>query len=251
MILFISPKYGTRSDSVKLIEAARKRNIRTETLLNNWRGVNKAIYSDDEDTALYGEHPFCEFIAQEMQWNLYQNSLDWITKLPLTFIKRPIKYWTLEEVIEAENSGRCILGKRVLEPADEPCFMKGIHQTGFPKVPLDTPILVSLDQEWIAKFRFVVVNKKIVTSCCYQIHNVVNTPTIWGTNCEFDGMTPDRFMHTLLDTVNTAPGCVIDVGYLKNAGWAVLGTKPVWASELYGCDPKFFLDALFASCQRM
>jgi hypothetical protein len=250
MILFISPKYGSRSDSVRLIEAARRSGIKTETLLNSWENVSKTI-SRGEDAALYGEHAFCEFIAQEMQWNLYQNSLDWVAKLPLTFIKRSIKCVTLEEVIEMENSGRCILDKRVLEPADDPCFQKGIHQTRFPRVPLDTPILVSLDQEWTTKFRFVVVNNKIVTSCCYRMCGIYNIPTIWKTHCELDGMTPERFMHTLLDTVNVAPGCVIDVGYLKNAGWAVSGTKPIWAAELYGCEPRPFLDALFAACQRM
>ncbi len=250
MILFISPKYGSKSDSVRLIEAARRANIRTETLLNNWHNVSKTI-NQSERTALYGEHAFCEFVAQEMRWNLYQNSLDWITKLPLTFIKRSIQCVSLEEVIEMENSGRYVLGKRVLEPADDPCFHKGVHETNFPRVPLDTPILVSMNQEWEVKFRFVIANKKIATSCCYQMYGVYNSPSIWKAQVEIDGMTPDRFVHTLLDTVETAPGCVIDIGYLKNAGWAVSGAKPVWAAELYGCEPRPFVDALFAACVRM
>ena len=64
-------------------------------------------------------------------------------------------------------------------------------------------------------------------------------------------MTPQRFVDTLLDHVEVAPGCIIDVGYLKHAGWAVSGTKPIWSADLYGCNPNAFLDALFASCQRM
>lgn len=250
MILFISPKYGAKADSVRLIEAARKRNIRTETLLNSWNTANKEVLPGEE-VAVYGEHAFCEFIAQEMRWNLYQNSLDWIAQLPLTFTKRTIRYLTLEQVIATENSVRNILGQKVLEPADDPCFMKGIHETRFPKVPQDTPILVSMDHEWTMKYRYVIIDRKIATSCCYRVQGIYNEPAIWESRAVMDGITPESFVHTLLDNVNVAPSCVIDIGYLKNAGWAVSGTKPIWMAELYGCSPSRFLDALFASCKRL
>jgi len=245
MILFISPKYGSRADSVKLIEAARKHHIRTETLLNNW---NRVI-AVNEKTALYGERAFCEFMAQEMRWNLYQNSLNWIAGLPHAFIKRSIKYMSLEGLQKLTKSDNSICNKRILEPADEPLFSTGIY-TRLPRVPSDTPILVSSVCEWAAKFRFVIIDGKVATSCCFQIESIFNEPVIWQTNYERDGITADAFVHTLLNHVNTAPGCVIDVGYIKGSGWAVVGTQPIWSAELYGCRPTPFLNALFEACKQ-
>ena len=249
MILFISPKYGIRSDAVSLIQAARARGIRTETLLNNWRGIENLVGAD-ERVALYGEHPFCEFVAQEMRWNIYQNSLDWIARIPQHFRKRSIRYMTMEEVIDTEATNQSVLEKRILEPADEPCFQTAIYQSRFPRVPNDTPVLVSTDHEWTAKFRFVIVNKKIAARCCYRISNVVNTPTIWNTRFEYGGIDDVTFVENLLEQVNCAPGCVIDVGVIKDAGWAVASTRPIWTAELFGCNPAGFLDGLFAACKR-
>lgn len=249
MILFISPKYGTKADTVTLIQTARAKGIRTETLLNNWKGITDMV-APDERAALYGEHAFCEFVAQEMQWNLMQNSLDWVARIPQSFKKRSIRFMTFEEVIDVENNSQSILDKRILEPADEPCFQPAIYQTRFPKVPLDTPMLVSTDHEWVAKFRFIIVNKKIVTSCCYRILDTFNQPVIWQTRYQFADMDAVTFVETLLEQVNCAPGCVIDVGVIKNAGWAVVGTKPIWSAELFGCNPRGFIEALFASCKQ-
>lgn len=249
MILFISPKYGARADSVSLIQAARSRGIRTETLLNNWHGISQLI-GKDEKVALYGETAFCEFIAQEMQWELVQNSLDWVTRLPQSFLKRSVKYMTLEEVIDVENHSQSILDKRILQSADEPIFSSGIYQTRFPRVPLDTPMLVSTNLEWTAKFRFIIVNKKIVSSCCFQIKNVFNQPVIWKTRFEHDNVDAISFVQNLLEHVSCAPGCVIDVGYIQDVGWSVYNTQPIWTTELYGCDPRGVLQALFAACKQ-
>lgn len=249
MILYISPKYGCRPDTVRLIEAARKRNIHTETLLNRWNGQAPK----GEPLAFYGEHAFCEFMAQELRYNLHQNSLDWVAQLPHAFVKRSVKCISLKEVIELENTTQQILGKRILEPADDPCFLGGIHEDRFPRVPDKTPILVSTDHEWVAKYRMIIINGRIATRCCYRVDNIFNTPTIWGMEYEERGINSIAFTRALLSHTNTAPACVIDVGMMKglarNEGWAVCGTYPIWSSPVFGCDPSQFLDGLFEACQ--
>lgn len=257
MNLFISPNFGTKSDSVKLIEAARKRGIHTSTLLNTWDTEKEKVFEykkpSEEPSALYGEHAFCEFLAQEMHWNLYSNSLDWITKLPKEFVRRDVRYMTISEAIDLENESHSILGKQYIEPADDYCFHSGIYEK-FPSVPLDTPILVHSHVEWTTKFRFIIVNGKIETYCCYKVANVFNEPSIHGMSFTGNGTTAVSFISTLLNHFNTAPACVIDIGFIQrgsviDSGWAVCGTYPVWSSELYGCDPDKFLKALFVSCE--
>lgn len=249
MILFISPKFGARPDSTKLINAAHARGIHTYTFLNNWNG-HSSFFKTGDIGALYGEHAFCDFAAQELRWNLYQNSLDWISKLPHAFIKRSIKYMTMEEVIDLENAQQSVLDARILEPADEPCFPAQVYPARFPRVPLNTPVLVSTNCKWKVKYRYIIANNRIVTSCCYLVDTVFNEPVIWQMKYNENDTTADEFIKTLLNHVNCAPGCVVDVGIIEGAGWAICGTYPIWSSELYGCDPKGFLEALFAACKQ-
>jgi len=249
MILLISPRYGTRADTVKLIEAARVRGIKTQTLLNNW---NIDTLAPNEQCAVYGEQAFCEFVAQELRLNFYQNSLDWIARLPHAFVKRSIRYMRMREAIEIEENNHTILGRRLLEPADDIMdFDAGFYTKNFPFVPHNTNILVHSYHEWVAKFRFVVVNGKPVASCCYRLCDTFNLPAIWQVQYDTGGIDAKSFLDTLLDHVNCAPSCVIDVGYIKQTGWAVVSTLPIWSAELYGCSPNNFLDALFAANQRM
>lgn len=247
MKLFISPKYGYHSDSVRLIEAARAKNIETETLLNAWHGVSK----DKEPVALYGDHAFCEFVAQEMHWNLWQNSIDWITKIPNSFVKRDIVCCTLAELKDIQKTEQSILDCKWLEPADDPCFQPAIYTDYFPRVPEETPILASTVHEWVCKYRFVCIKGKIATSCCYRINKIFNTPNIWNTRYEGHGCTAESVMNTILNHFNTAPACVIDIGYIKEVGWSVISTQPIWAAEIYGCDASRFLDGLFYACQKL
>jgi hypothetical protein len=255
MMLFISSKYGGRVDSVKLIEAARSVGIRTTTLLNTWNTDNApGVYSGaHEHVAPYGEHAFCEFLAQEMRLNLYSNSLDWVARLPKPMVKRNIKCMSLGDITDIESERRGILGIKHLEPADDACFMPGVHSR-IPRAPRDTKVLVHDEVDWTVKYRFLIVNGRIESFCCFKLSAIFNNPSIHGTNFIGGSITAEAFMKTVLENHNTAPACIIDVGYIKpgvggsSGGWGVCGTYPVWSSELYGLDPLAFLRALFVSC---
>ncbi len=243
MILFISPSYALRPETNRLIMAANRRNIKVHKCFNSWKETDTSldVYGVG---APYGEQAFCEFIAQEMRWNLYQNSLDWLSKLPHTFVKRSIRYLTMDKVKDVERLKGSILDKRFLTPADEQSFTPGIWSDRFPPVGDDTPVNVSTVDQWAVKFRFVIMNGKPVSECCYYAYGTYNTLSIWHTEVNFNGTTARDFLNSLLDQTNSA-ACIIDIGYLQNAqGWAVIGTQPIWTAELYGCDEDKFLEAL-------
>lgn len=252
MLLLISAKYGTKPDAVKLIEAARARHADTITLLNNWEQTKESIsVSREQMVAPYGEHAFSEFVAQELNLNLFQNCLDWTPRLPHHFLKRTVRYMTLGDAYDIEAQQHSILGKRVLEPADEQCFTTGIYEESFPRVPKDTPILVHGDDEWVVKYRFIIINGQIASYCCYKVLNHFNTPTIWQNKYNHNGSTADGFVRTILNHFRVAPACVLDVGYIKDTGWSVWNTYPIWAADLYGCDPDAMLKGIFIACKQM
>lgn len=253
-MLFISPKFNAKSDVELIIGAARTKGIKTCTLLNSWDS-HKSVYSPNEPCALYGEHAFCEFAAQELRLNLYQNSLDWIVKLPHALVKRTIRHTTIGAAMKLDKTLHHILGKQFIEPANDACFPAAIYTDHFPAVPNETPILLSNYHKWTVKYRFIIANGNVTTACCYYLASagIFNKPTIWGMNytgTETNASAFD-FIQQVLTHINVAPGCVIDVGYVEHEGWAVCGTYPIWSAELYGCDPKGFLEALFAACKPM
>jgi hypothetical protein len=254
MLLLISPKYGTKPDAVALIKAARARGIEVETLLNSWSyAKQKATFGKTDGAAIapYGEHAFCEFIAQELRLNLFQNSLDWVSRIPDQLTKRTVKHMTLAEAIDIESNRNSIINKQVLEPADEPIFSTGIYDQRFPRVPEDTQIIVHEAVDWLVKYRFIIVNNKIESYCCYRVSHIFNEPSIWQNKFTGSNTTSDAFVRTVLNHCKVAPACVLDVGYIKNTGWSVCNTYPIWSSELYGCDADALLKGIFVACKRV
>jgi len=249
MILLISSRYSARADVTPLIETARENGIEVCKFLNSW-STHEQTLSVKKRGAIYGEHAFAEFAAEQLGWNLYQNSPDWITKLPQAFLKRNVKCYELRALKKLEQDKKVILGKKFLEPADEPCFQPGIYDK-FPNVPPDTLILAHTVQDWKVKYRFVIVNQKIVTYCCYKLLNMFNDPVIWDTVYldKQSGVTAPSFVQTLLNHNNCAPSCVIDVGFAEELGWSVVGTYPIWAASIYGCNPNQFLKGIFSCCE--
>lgn len=248
MVIFISPKFGLKPGTVQLIQAARTKGIETNTLLNSWRYDEKELnVKSFIHGAPYGEHSFCDFIAQEMKWNLFQNSFDWVAKLPTGLLKRHIKYSTIREAKELDKN-QLIINNKVLESVGDPLFMTAIHGK-FPDVPPETPILIHSDVEWIVKYRFVIINGKIATFCCYRVFSLFNTPSIWNNSFKGENTTAEAFVQTILNHFETAPACILDVGFIKDTGWSVVGTYPIWTSDLYGCDPFEFIKGIFTACK--
>lgn len=248
MILFISPNFGQRENIKNLISAAREQNIKTEICFLKF---NKNLITNDEFCAVYGEEAFCEWVAEECNLNLHQNSLDWIAKVAHPFVKRKINFLTLQEAKKEQKLNNSILNKKRIDPADDKCFKGGVLDA-FPNVSDSTPILLSDNVDWKFKFRYIIKEGKVVTRCCYQIDKLFNNKTTSQTNIKVAGIDNNSFMQTILTHINCAPSCVIDIGVNKETNmWGIIKTKPIWASDFLGCDPQFFLDALIHSCRKI
>ena len=49
--------------------------------------------------------------------------------------------------------------------------------------------------------------------------------------------------------VHTPEACVIDVGIIRERGWAVIESNAAWSSGLYGCDGAAVLSVLRRACR--
>jgi len=202
--------------------------------------------------AVYGEQFFCEVIAEQMNWNLLSNPLDWLAKLPEEYVNRKITFTTLAEA-------RKINEKKFIKPADDKCFPAQVYESGndLPKhVVLDnTPTLVSDVVNFTSEYRCFIKDRKVTTACCYLYKHYgkepeINNPANYYQNNDL----VLEFMTKLLadERVECAPGSVIDVGRCKKDDEAlkfvVLETNPVYASGTYGCEMVAVLDAINAAC---
>lgn len=252
MLLFVSPAFAARQSLEPLYTAARSHGIEVRKMLATWNKDREcAAIPHNSVGAVYGEQPFCEFIAQEMKWALYQNSIEWLSELPHTFLKRSIKYMTLADAKELEKASGSVLDRRFIAPADEVSFSTAIYVDRFPAVGDETPVFLSSNELWDVRCRYVILNGKIVTNCCYYAYNTFNEPIIWDAVCNLGNNTATNFMNTVLDHVRVAPSCVVDIGYLKEGGWAVIGSQPIWTANIFGCKPLPFLRALMSSCKQL
>lgn len=253
MILYISPRFSNRPNGEQLIQVAKKLGIRTDIVAHQFRATHEKSRMDIKTAmgAVYGEHAFCEFVAQEMRWNLYSNCLDWVTKIPYQYSRRGILYGTLGDMRTIQGINQSILNQKILEPADDNSFVMGKYVTKFPEVPEQTRILAHDETEWKAKYRAIIVNGKLEDICCYRI--VDNSLETHGEIAQYcytaKGVTAMDFIGDVLKNNTTAPACILDVGAIEN-GWAVIGTYPIWTSDYYACSPVKFLKALFASCEK-
>lgn len=249
MILFISPEYGNSPGAITLLQAAQKRNIRCETLHNAWTGKLLTRYPEaGTEGAPYGNNAFAEFLGQELRWNLRQNSLSWILQLPKQLVKRDIRRMTADKMHEEQQFKRNMLGN-FFEPVDGRSFLPGTYDNGLPDLPDEEEIFVSEPVVWTVKYRYVIIDGRIASWCCYRVFNVFNNPSIWRNLTQEKGVTNDSFVRTVLDHYRGAPAYILDVGFIKDRGWAVVGSYPMWSSEVYGCDGDAFLQGLFTACE--
>ncbi len=248
MILITQPRVGTSHNEILALHAAaHEKGREVVPAPSGWRLDDDLIKSGVPGVA-YGSQTFCEVIAMQMNWQLKQNSFDWLAKLPERFVKRNVQFMTLAE---AKN----LPDKKFIKPADDKVFAAAVYEPGtlnpHETVPLDTPTLVSDIVEWDIEYRCFVTEYGVRTWSSYLFFGEINNPKYHHMVNE-DYEHPVQFVNSLLmklmaDGIETVPS-VIDVGIIPGKGMAVIESNQAWASGIYGCDPSKVLEVLERSC---
>jgi hypothetical protein len=135
-------------------------------------------------------------------------------------------------------------------------FVKPPNDKSFParvSTPADLPtdyadetlVLVAEIVHWEKEFRCFILNRTLQTFSVYlrdgalqSQHDFIHT--------EPEEREVRAFMETILadDRVEIPAATVIDVGVIRDRGWAVVEQNAAWGSGLYGCEPQKVLEVL-------
>lgn len=222
------------NDASRLAKLAKKEGYDIHKCENSWmvpatfQGVGGIVYCADSTT-------FCTFVSNFMNWNIYQNSPEWVSKLPTCFLKRKVEL--IEKIRDLEAQF----------PRQKDKFIQCLDADVF------TPVKVMAGTK--PNFGFSHYQAMISDYVNFDVEYVFLIKDGWVNDFaldkgrEIDNDDPVEFVEKLLDTVKTAPSFVLRVGYIKSRGWAVISSKPIWASPIYGLDTSKFWDALKLSCK--
>ncbi len=203
------------------------------------------------ELAVYGESLFGKHVASTLGFHLLEPAIDWLPNLPAKYCGRAVRLTTLA-------AARTITARCFLKPADEKCFPARVYDHGgqLPAIgllPEDLPVLVQDIVEWTVEYRCFILNRQILTASAYwrQDSLAKDADGFWLSPSE-EVAEAQRFCESVLleQTIEMPSALVVDVGYIKGQGWAVVEANAAWASGIYGCDPTQVLQVLLG-CVRV
>jgi hypothetical protein len=202
------------------------------------------------DVVVYGEPLFAEHVAQTLGLRLQRPAVDWLPKLPHRWRGREVQLMTLAEA-------RKVSTRSFIKPAEEKCFEARVYSSGAelpPPGPLPEGLAVLVQEvvDWTSEFRCFVLDRKVVTSSAYwrDCKPAKLEDGSWSSN-DAELAEANRFCETVLgdQTVSLPDVATVDVGIIRDRGWAVIECNAAFASGIYGCDPVAVLGVLRRTCE--
>jgi hypothetical protein len=235
--LVLSPRYTP--DSNALWKAAIEQGWAVERL-HSHQPPDHLRY---QQIILYGEGLFVRLVASVLEIALFEPPFDWLPSLPTQYRHREIYSTTL-------SAARTRREPAFIKPAIDKSFDAKIYSSGQslpePDVYLETMlVLVSEPVEWEIEYRCFVRDRQILTCSLYKRNGqALDEGQYQSSPADPDGVL--AFSELLLgDTaVELPPAVVIDVGYIRGRGWAVIEANPAWASGIYGCSSAAVLNVI-------
>ena len=241
-LLITSP--ADNAENSTLIKTAKA--LRWEVFCNSWKVPECLIGMDG---AVSGEHLFCETIAEQMNWALSCEPIDYLLSLKEEYICRKLQILSLKEArgIEETKFFKSLMGK---------IFQSGVYENAkifLPKIDIfdDYKILVSDPMNFTSQYRFFIRENEIVSSCCYSYKDTswekhkINDSAYYSKNRDATISFVSEMLKSNPITRNSA---VIDIGRYKKDSYAVIDVKPAYTANIYGCESTASLDVIRKSC---
>lgn len=241
--LILPPRYT--EDSIQLWKAANA---------EGWKSIRVQGWSvdgpvEDDKIAIYGEPLFAAAIAGQLSLVLLEPAFDWLANLPEKFTKRHIEFGYFDGIED-------ITYPAFVKPADDKCFPARVYDS-FTMIPGreylqdDDPILISEPVKWESEFRCFVLERKCTAISIYARYGQLakTSDGSWLVSRE-ESKGAMNFLDTLLNDpgVPIPPSVVIDIGRIKDKGWAILEANPSWGAGVYGCPPGDVLKTIARAC---
>jgi hypothetical protein len=242
-LLVLPPRFST--DSVALWRAATALGWDAERL-HGWEIPGRLR---ERRLAIYGETFFVEYVAQQTEHVLIQPTFDWLPDLPERYRRRAVGFSSLE-------AARNMDGPLFFKPTDNKEFVARVYASGADLpgddvLPGDTPVLYAEPVTWEVEFRCFIRERRIATISPYlRGGELAQAPDGSWPVTEQELQEVAAFAADVLQDpeANVPPACTLDVGVVRDRGWAVVEANPVWAAGIYGCDPIEVLRVVERSC---
>lgn len=231
--LILTPRYT--EDSQALWRGAVSLNWDVERLIK-WQ-IPPHLLSVTEPV-LYLEGLMAQTIAQQFKLKLIEPPEDWLPALPEKYRKRWIKLQTLAQAKKSTTPA-------FIKPPNDKSFPAKIYTGKLPNdYPDETPVLVADIVEWEKEFRCFILNRTLKTFSIYLRDGVLQQHDYIHSKEEEAELL--NFVDTILadDNVQLPIATVLDVGFIKHKGWAVVELNAAWGSGIYGCNPLKVLEVL-------
>jgi hypothetical protein len=186
-------------------------------------------------------------IALEFGISLKDAPEDWLPTLPAEYRGRDVRLTTLGEARKLQ----------------EPAFIKPPNDKSFPartylgsELPLEfadtTPVLVQGVVSWEKEFRCFILDRTVKTFSIYLRDGVLQEPASYESH-ESEDVEMLEFADRVLadERVSLPSATVMDVGLIRDRGWAIVELNGAWASGIYGCDPIAALEVIQRANERM
>ena len=243
----LSPQQG--EDSIRLRAAALRRNWSVV----RWSSWQLPPGLKGRDACLYASPLFAERVSQLLGLKFTEPPDDWLLSLPRSLLHREIMSTTLREARSHEK-------RAFFKPAAFKTFTAGVYASGgqLPdesKADQETPVLISEVVHWESEFRFFILDGKAVTGSPYYRNGksaevVGESTSAWPSSPEEFALAKNTAEAAYRATADSLPrSVVIDTGYIRGLGWAVIEANPSWGSGLYGCDESLVLDVIAAAVE--
>jgi ATP-grasp domain, R2K clade family 2 len=206
--------------------------------LINWRLPKKPL----PNPVVYVESLFSPMIAEQLGITLLEVPEDWMVNLPRKFSGREIALTTAGEAKELLKE----TGSLFIKPPNDKSFAAKIYKELPDYVDDNVPVLVQEVVTWEKEFRCFCLDGKVLAISIYWKDGQ-------SMKCEDWFSTPQEteeartFTETVINEIESPKAVVVDVGVIKDKGWAVIELNAAWGSGVYGCDPVGALKVIRAS----
>jgi hypothetical protein len=191
-----------------------------------------------KEVAVYGEPLFGELVAQTLGLRLQQPSFDWLPNLPERWRGRAVRLATLAEA-------RKVSSRSFIKPAEAKCFEARVYANGSElpapgPLPEDLPVLVQEVVDWSIEFRCFVLERKVVAASAYWRNGQLSQSEdgLWAAS-DTELKEASNFCEEVLQdqSIPLPVAVAMDVGMIRDRGWAVIECNAAFGAGIYGCDP--------------
>lgn len=218
--------------------------------LQNWRLPDQPIH----DPVVFVKSLFAPMIGEQLGLDLKEPPEDWLEKLPYEFAKRGImlsKAGSLREVAGFHRDCWTVYPPQwFVKPPNDKSFPAKVYDKLPDYIPDHTTILVQEVVEWEKEFRCFCLDKKVLTLSVYCRNHQVQKHENWQASYP-ELQEAKEFAETVLGAVDAPRAVVMDVGLIKDKGWAVVELNAAWGSGIYGCEPKEVLYVVQACMEKL